>query len=106
MRMPVLRKRLEQHVEALALLDETKSCAPGALCFCRGEALIFSRRIEEAEAEFADSLPMRRYTVAWPFGWCGYAGRCRSAVTSRRSKPGFAWPNRAVATERVRIYAL
>ena len=58
MRMAVLRKRLGQHAETLALLDKAKSLghASAVLRFRRGEALLFNGRIEEAEAELAASL--------------------------------------------------
>jgi tetratricopeptide (TPR) repeat protein len=58
MRAAGLRKRLEQHVEALALLDEAKSLghATAALRFRRGEALMFNGWLEEAETELAASL--------------------------------------------------
>ena len=58
MRAAGLRKRLEQHAEALALLDEAKSLGhvTAALRFRRGEALMFNGRLEEAEAELAASL--------------------------------------------------
>ena len=58
MRAAGLRKRLEQHAEALALLDEAKSLghATAALRFRRGEALMFNGQLQEAEAELAASL--------------------------------------------------
>ena len=58
MRASGLRKRLEQHAEALALLDEAKSLGhvTAALRFRRGEALMFNGRLEEAETELAASL--------------------------------------------------
>lgn len=58
MRAAGLRKRLEQHAEALALLDEAKALghATAALRFRRGEALMFNGQLEEAEAELAASL--------------------------------------------------
>ncbi|MBN8736512.1 MAG: sulfotransferase [Xanthomonadales bacterium] len=58
MRMAVLRKRLGQHAETLALLDKAKSLghASAVSRFRRGEALLFNGRIEEAEAELAASL--------------------------------------------------
>ena len=58
MRMAALRKRLEQHADALSLLDKARSIghASAALRFQRGEALMFNGRIEEAEAELAASL--------------------------------------------------
>ncbi|TAN00001.1 MAG: sulfotransferase family protein [Rhodanobacteraceae bacterium] len=64
MRLAALRKRLEQHVEALALLDKAKALGheTAALRFHRGEALMVNGLIEEAEVELAASLaeaPMR-----------------------------------------------
>ena len=58
MRLAVLRKKLGQHAEALALLDRAQALghAGAALRFQRGEALMFNGRIEEAEAELAASL--------------------------------------------------
>jgi tetratricopeptide (TPR) repeat protein len=58
MRAAGLRKRLEQHAEALALLDEAKSLghATAALRFWRGEALVFNGQLLEAETELAASL--------------------------------------------------
>jgi tetratricopeptide (TPR) repeat protein len=58
MRAAGLRKRLEQHVESLALLDEAKALghATAALRFRRGEALMFNGRLQEAETELATSL--------------------------------------------------
>jgi len=58
MRAAGLRKRLEQHAEALALLDEAKSLghATAALRFWRGEALVFNGQLQEAETELAASL--------------------------------------------------
>ena len=58
MRAAGLRKRLEQHAEALALLDEAKSLghATAAMRFRRGEALMFNGRLQEAETELASSL--------------------------------------------------
>src|SRR6185312_1290689 len=58
MRAARLRKRLEQHAETLAALDEAKALghATAALRFRRGEALVFNGRLDEAEAELAASL--------------------------------------------------
>lgn len=58
MRMAGFRKRLEEHAEALALLDKVRASGhdTAALRFKRGEALMFNGRLEEAEAEFAGSL--------------------------------------------------
>ena len=58
MRLAVLRKKLGQHAEALALLDRAQALghASPALRFQRGEALMFNGRIEEAEAELSASL--------------------------------------------------
>lgn len=58
MRAAGLRKRLEQHAEALALLDAAKSLghATAALRFWRGEALVFNGQLQEAETELAASL--------------------------------------------------
>ncbi|HEY8229974.1 MAG TPA: sulfotransferase, partial [Rhodanobacteraceae bacterium] len=58
MRAAGLRKRLEQHAEALALLDEAKSLghATAALRFWRGEALVFNGQLQDAETELAASL--------------------------------------------------
>lgn len=58
MRAAALRKRLEQHAEALALLDRAAALghASAALRFQRGEALLFNGRLAEAEAELQASL--------------------------------------------------
>ena len=58
MRAAGLRRRLEQHAEALALLDEAKSLghATAALRFRRGEALMFNGQLQEAETELAASF--------------------------------------------------
>lgn len=58
MRVAALRKRLEQHVEALALLDRAAALGhtSAALRFQRGEALLFNGRLAEAEAELEASL--------------------------------------------------
>jgi tetratricopeptide (TPR) repeat protein len=58
MRLAVLRKKLGQHAEALALLDRAQVLGHDspALRFQRGEALMFNGRIEEAEAELSASL--------------------------------------------------
>lgn len=58
MRMAALRKRLEQHAEALALLDKAHGLghATPAFKFRRGEALMVNGRLDEAEAELAASL--------------------------------------------------
>jgi tetratricopeptide (TPR) repeat protein len=58
MRVAAFRKRLEQHVEALASLDRAKALghASAALRFRRGEALLINGRLDEAEAELAASL--------------------------------------------------
>jgi tetratricopeptide (TPR) repeat protein len=58
MRAAGLRKRLEQHAETLATLDEAEALghASAALRFRRGEALMFNGRLDEAEAELAASL--------------------------------------------------
>ena len=57
-RMAGLRKRLEQHADALALLDRAASLghATPALRFWRGESLLFNGRLDEAEVELAASL--------------------------------------------------
>lgn len=58
MRAAALRKRLEQHAEALALLDRAAALghASAALRFQRGEALLFNGHLPEAEAELEASL--------------------------------------------------
>lgn len=58
MRAAGLRKRLEQHAEALALLDEATALGhtTAALRFRRGEALMFNGQLREAETELAASL--------------------------------------------------
>lgn len=58
MRAAALRKRLEQHAEALALLDRAAALGhtSAALRFQRGEALLFNGRLAEAEAELEASL--------------------------------------------------
>ena len=57
-RMAGFRKRLEEHADALALLDKVRASRhdTAALRFRRGEALMFNGRLEEAEAELAGSL--------------------------------------------------
>lgn len=58
MRMAGFRKRLEEHADALTLLDKARASGhdTAALRFRRGEALMFNGRLEEAEAELAGSL--------------------------------------------------
>lgn len=58
MRIAGHRKRLEEHAEALALLDRAQAQGHDspALKFRRGEELMFNGRLAEAEAEFAESL--------------------------------------------------
>jgi tetratricopeptide (TPR) repeat protein len=58
MRAAGLRKRLEQHAEALVALDKARALGhdSAALKFRRGEALMFNGRLEEAETELAASL--------------------------------------------------
>jgi tetratricopeptide (TPR) repeat protein len=58
MRMAGFRKRLEEHVEALALLDRAHASGhdTAALRFRRGEELMFNGRLDEAEADLAASL--------------------------------------------------
>jgi tetratricopeptide (TPR) repeat protein len=58
MRIAGHRKRLEEHTEALALLDRAQAQGHGspALEFRRGEELMFNGRLAEAEAAFAESL--------------------------------------------------
>jgi tetratricopeptide (TPR) repeat protein len=58
MRAAGLRKRLEQHAEALAALEQAKARGhdTAALRFRRGEALMFNGRLDEAETELAASL--------------------------------------------------
>lgn len=58
LRLALLRKRLEQHVEELALLDRAKSLGhdSAALRYHRGVALVYNGRLAEAEAELSSSL--------------------------------------------------
>jgi tetratricopeptide (TPR) repeat protein len=58
MQLAAHRRRLQQHGEGLALLDKAKSlqCGDPALRFMRGEALLHSGRLEEAETELASCL--------------------------------------------------
>jgi tetratricopeptide (TPR) repeat protein len=58
MRMAGYRKQLEEHAEALALLDGARACGHNgpALSYRRGEELMFNGRLDEAEAELVDSL--------------------------------------------------
>ncbi len=58
MRLAGLRRRLEEHAEALALLDRARAAGHDtpALAFRRGEELMFNGRLDEAEAELAGSL--------------------------------------------------
>ena len=58
MRIAGHRKCLEEHAEALALLDRAKAQGHDspALEFRRGEELMFNGRLAEAEAAFAESL--------------------------------------------------
>lgn len=58
MRMAGHRKRLEQHAEALDLLERARASGHDspALSFRRGEELMFNGLVDEAEAAFADSL--------------------------------------------------
>lgn len=58
MRLAAHRKRLEEHAEALALLDRARAQGHDspALGYQRGEELIFNGRLDEAEVELADAL--------------------------------------------------
>jgi tetratricopeptide (TPR) repeat protein len=58
MQLATHRRRLQQHAEGLALLDRAKSLgsADPALRYMRGEALLHSGRLGEAEAELASCL--------------------------------------------------
>jgi tetratricopeptide (TPR) repeat protein len=58
MHLATLRKRLDQHVEALDLLDRAKAlgCNDPALRFMRGEALAYNGQLGEAEAELVSCL--------------------------------------------------
>ncbi|HET7611887.1 MAG TPA: sulfotransferase [Rhodanobacteraceae bacterium] len=58
MQLAAHRRRLQQHAEGLVLLDKAKSlgCDDAALRYMRGEALLHSGRLEEAEAELASCL--------------------------------------------------
>ena len=58
MQLAAHRRRLQQHAEGLALLDKAKSLGSNdpALRYMRGEALLHSGRLEEAEAELASCL--------------------------------------------------
>lgn len=58
MQVAALRTRLEQHAEALALLERARAAghATPALRFRLGEALLHNGRLAEAEAELAASL--------------------------------------------------
>ena len=58
MRMSGYRKQLEEHPEALALLDKARARghAGPALSFRRGEELMFNGRLDEAETEMTASL--------------------------------------------------
>ena len=58
MQLAAHRRRLQQHGEGLALLDKAKSlrCDDSALRFMRGEALLHSGRLDEAETELASCL--------------------------------------------------
>lgn len=58
MQLAAHRRRLQQHAEGLALLDRAKSLgsADPALRYMRGEALLHSGRLDEAEAELASCL--------------------------------------------------
>lgn len=58
MQLAAHRRRLQQHGQGLALLDKAKSlwCGDPALRFMRGEALLHSGRLDEAETELASCL--------------------------------------------------
>jgi tetratricopeptide (TPR) repeat protein len=58
MQLAAHRRRLQQHAEGLTLLDKAQSlgCDDPALRYMRGEALLHSGRLEEAEAELASCL--------------------------------------------------
>lgn len=58
MQLAAHRRRLQQHSEGLALLDKAKflRCADPALRYMRGEALLHSGRLDEAETELASCL--------------------------------------------------
>lgn len=58
LRLALLRQRLEQHAEELALLDRAGSLGhvSPALRYNRGVALLYNGRLADAEAELASSL--------------------------------------------------
>jgi hypothetical protein len=58
MRMAGHRKQLEEHVDALELLDRARKLGHDgpALSYQRGEELMFNGRLDEAETELVDSL--------------------------------------------------
>lgn len=94
MRAAALRKRPEQHTEALALLDRAAALGhtSAALRFQRGEALLFKGRAARPKRNWRPAWRRRPRTAVSRCRWYARANRLPNAITCRGwSTAGNAW---------------